>query len=146
MRKTLIKSFSILFIIFNLFTINAFASTTFKYQIGDSTFTLDKPLVVYADSSQWDYRSPYWILATPDFQQSYSNTWASVNGKWYYLDKNGHLVQNKLFTDYNSKNYFLTDDGSMLVNDYCLWQFRLMVYHAGSDGSLTQVGSVTDFH
>ena len=148
MKKSILKCLSCILVASNLLIIKAFATDTFKsnfkYIIGEGNrnkiYTLDKPLVVSADSSQWSYRDGKWILATSDFHQSYCNTWANVNGKWYYLDKYGEMAQNQLFTDYNDISYYLTDDGSMLCNDYCYEPFNSLEFYAASDGSLTKLG------
>lgn len=107
----------------------------------DLTVYISEPITVYADSSQWAYRSPFWVLATPDFHQGYCNTWASINGVWYYINTDGYMVANHMLHDLTSnKKYYIKEDGSLLVNGYYIDYYHSQTkYYAGSDGSLTEV-------
>lgn len=109
--------------------------------ISDLTVYIADPVIAYANSSQWDHRSPFWVLATPDFEQGYCNTWANVNGIWYYIDKQGHMVANHMILDLNTnKKYYVNENGALLINGYYTDYYNNQAkYHAGNDGSLTLV-------
>ncbi len=139
MKKTIVKILSLVLISCSLFSVAALADeNTVAYEI-----YISNPITVSADSSQWSFRSPYWLLATPDFEQGYCNAWANVNGTWYYIDKDGHLIENHIIKDTQTgKDYYAKEDGSLLINGYYTNYYDNQTkYYAGSDGALTPVNN-----
>jgi glucan-binding YG repeat protein len=149
MKKNTIKILSTLFIGIGLFAINQITKASYfksennvkANEITNEISIKSKLLIVYADASQWNYISPFWELATPDFQQIYYNAWASVNGNWYYINSDGHLVENCMIKDMASnKEYYVKEDGSLLINDYYTdYNDNQIKYYADSNGALTKV-------
>jgi glucan-binding YG repeat protein len=151
MRRTIIKILNVLCIGIGLLAINQIANASyFKSEnnvkvnkITNEISIKSKPLIVYADTSQWNYISPFWELATPDFQQTYYNAWASVNGDWYYINSDGHLVEKCMIKDViNNKEYYVKEDGSLLISDYYTdYSDNQTKYYASNDGTLTVVNN-----
>lgn len=160
MKNNLIKTLSVLFIGFSLVSIKASAlSATDEQKINTAVDTLEaekenknnsngynalyisNAVSVNANSNQWGYFKPYWRLATSDFQQAYANTWAKVNGKWYFLDSKSNMVENQVIYDLNTnKKYYVQQDGSMLANGYYTDYYHNQdKYYAGPDGALILV-------
>lgn len=119
-----IKSLSVIFIMLSLFSIGASANEYSGWR-SNTVFYSGDPMIVYADSSQWDRiydsntNSYYWMCETPDFYQGYTNAWIYTNGKWYYVRDDGQMEYGVLVGDKHKKErYLLDDNGAMVVNQY----------------------------
>jgi len=160
MKKNISRMLSILFIGVSLVSIKASAlGATDEQKIntaintweaeqknknnsnGYNALYISNAISVNANSNQWGYLKPYWRLATPNFHQAYANTWAKIDGKWYYLDSKSNMVENQVIYDLNTdKKYYVQQDGSMLANGYYTDYYHNQdKYYAGSDGILTLV-------
>lgn len=60
----------------------------------------------------------------------YKSQWAKIEGKWYYFDDQGYMLDNTWKVEANSDTYYLGADGDMQTN---------MVVGLGSDGRLQPI-------
>lgn len=71
--------------------------TTGKYTIG-----------WHKDSKGWWYAN--------SANTYYKEQWAEINGKWYYFDNSGYMLENCWYTDSKGKTYRFDVGGAMLTN------------------------------
>ena len=140
MKKNIIKTLSVLFITFSLFSVTAKADEYISSE-PRSVYVWNNPhSSINASINQWVYFSPFWRLTTEwNRYDYYKNTWALVNGKWYYWDNNSNMLKNcivQIGINETTKNYYLKEDGSLLVDEYLINVDNGNTYYANNNGEL----------
>lgn len=87
--------------------------------IKSSDYNTNKKLYYVYKSGEWDENSyrwnqdsvGYWLGETNGYWFA-KNTWAFVEGKWYYFNNNGYMIAGKT-TTINGKKYTFNKDGSL---------------------------------
>lgn len=152
MKKNVLKLISAICIatgIMSLGTIKANAAN-YNYDMGD---IMEYPYSTTFEIESWQWfqrANGTWGALSPDGHQGLANSWIHYNNKWYFIDDKSNMVENAVVCGQDGNLYYMQEDGSMLTNGYCTYQFygsrrvggSTTKFYADANGVLTIIGYI----